>query len=126
MKSIFKYAILVAGALLLVATVAQASAQLAAISYGYPSIYQNAQTTAFSRDIQSAQDLESANVDFGAAATGLALGFPTISETSDQSYYAEHMDYSQTTSTAAFNYPYVSLGGDGGLSMLTALSGFGI
>ena len=127
MRSISKLAILMAATLMLVNTVAPAGAQLASIAYGYPSIFQNGETTAFSRDIVSTTDLESANIDFGAAGlTGLTIGFPTISQTSEQTYYAEHMDYAQTTETAAFNYPYLSVGEDSGLSLLSMLSGYGI
>jgi hypothetical protein len=127
MKSIIKLAIFVAATLMLVNTVALAGAQLASLAYGYPSIFQNGETTTFSKDLVSSTDLESVNIDFGAAGlSGLYAGFPTISQTSEETYYAEHMDYAQTTETAAFNYPYLSVGEDGGLSMLSMLSGFGI
>lgn len=123
MWKIWKSVMLVVVTVILVAAIHPASASLTAMSYGYPTVYQNGATTAFNRDIVSQTDLETANVDFGA--TGVGYAFPTISETSDQTYYAEHTDYSSTTESAGFSYPYVSVGDASGLSMLSALSGLG-
>jgi hypothetical protein len=132
-KSIFKLAIAMAAtAMLLAVFVVPSGAQLTATSFGFPSVFQSGSTTAFSRDLQTAQDLESVNINFGAAGLGgLGCGFPSISQTVDQSYYAEHTDFYHTEEVAAFNYPYASVGcvdgfGLGGLGGLAGLAGLGL
>ena len=120
MKSIVKLAMLMAATAMLLATFAMPSgAQLVSTAFGFPSVFQSGSTTAFSRDLQTAQDLESVNVDFGAAGLGCGLGFPSISQTVDKSYYAEHTDYYNTQSVAAFNYPFATVGA-------ACLPGFGL
>ena len=117
MKSVFKLAILLAATAMLLFAAVPAGAQLAPISYGFLSVFQSGSTTAFSRDLVSAQDLESLAINFAPGACGMA--FPSISQTVDKSYYAEHTDYSHTEEVAAFNYPFVNVGtcglGYGGL-----------
>jgi hypothetical protein len=100
-------------------------AQLTATEFGFPSVFQTGSTTAFSKDLVTAQDLESLNINFGAAGLGCGLGFPSISQTVDKSYYAEHTDFYTTTETSAFNYPYASVGAIGGCG-LPGLAGFGL
>jgi hypothetical protein len=106
---------------MLMATIAIAptNAQLTAVEYGFPSIFQNAISTAFSRDIVSATNFENVNIDFGAAGlAGFGIGgFPSISQVSEQTYFEEHTDYLHTEETTAFNYPYVGVGGLSGLPL---------
>jgi hypothetical protein len=116
--------------MLMAMAIVPAGAQLTSIAYGFPSIFQTGSTTAFSRDLVTAQDLESVNIDFGAAGLyGLGCGgFPSISQTVDQSYYAEHTDFYHTEETAAFNYPFVGLGSACGYGLpgLDGLAGLGL
>jgi hypothetical protein len=122
MKCINKLAILMAATAIVLATFAMsAGAQLTATEFGFPSVFQSGSTTAFTKDLVTAQDLESVNIDFGSAGLGCGLGFPSISQTVDKSYYAEHTDFSHTEETAAFNYPFASVGTVGGCG----LTGFG-
>jgi hypothetical protein len=106
---------------MLLAAIAPAGAQLSPISYGFPSVFQNIVTTAFSKDLVTATNFEDVSINFApalAGACGLGVGFsgfPSISQTSEQTYYAEHTDFTHTEETAAFNYPFVGVGGLGGL-----------
>jgi hypothetical protein len=131
-KSIFKLAIVMAATAIVLATFAMsAGAQLTATEFGFPSVFQSGSTTAFTKDLVTAQDLESVNVDFGAAGLGCGLGFPSISQTVDKSYYAEHTDFYHTEEVAAFNYPYASVGSVGGFGLggfggLAGLAGLGL
>ncbi len=105
---------------MLVAAIAPAGAQLTPVSYGFPSVFQNLVTTAFSKDLVTATNFEDVNINFGPAgvsALGLGFGgFPSISQTSEQTYFAEHTDFTHTEETSAFNCPFVGVGG--GLSGL--------
>ncbi len=110
---------------MLLAAATPAGAQLTSMAYGFPSVFQTGSTTAFSKDLVTAQNLESVNIDFGLAGLGGLGGFggfPSISQTVEQSYYEEHTDFYQTTQTSAFNYPYASVGSVG----LPGLAGFGL
>jgi hypothetical protein len=125
MKSINKLAMLMAAtAIVLAAFAVPSGAQLTSTSFGFPSVFQSASTTAFTKDLVTAQDLESVNINFGAAGLGCGLGFPSISQTVDKSYFAEHTDFSHTEEVAAFNYPFASVGTVGGCG-LPGLGGFG-
>ena len=73
--------LMAATAILLATFAAPSGAQLAATSFGFPSVFQSGTPTAFSRDLVTAQDLESVNIDFGLAGLGCGLGFPSISQT---------------------------------------------
>lgn len=116
---------MVATAMLLATFAVPVGAQLASMAYGFPSVFQTGSTTAFSRDLATAQDLESVNVDFGAA--GIGCGFPTISQTVDKSYYQEHTDFYHTEQTSAFNCPFVDVGAAGGYGCgLPGLGGYGV
>lgn len=110
MDMISKLAILLAATAIVVvaaAGIAPAGAQLVATSFGFPSIFQSGTTTAFTQDLMNAQNLQSVNINFGLG------GFPSISQTSDQSYVASHTDYSHTEEVAAFNYPFATVGAAG-------------
>ena len=98
---------------MLLATVVPAGAQLVPTAFGFPSIFQNSQTTAFTKDIATAQDLESLSIAFSPVAAGCMgiTALPSISQTVDKSYYAEHTDFYHNEQTAAFNYPFVGIGG---------------
>lgn len=112
MKSIYRLAIIMAATALLLATMPPAGAQLVPTAFGFPSVFQNSQTTAFTKDLVTAQDLESLNINFPVTACGIGFGgFPSISQTVDKSYYAEHTDFYHNEQTAAFNYPFVGIGG---------------
>ena len=121
MKNIYKFAILWAAAVLFAAiAIAPAGAQLVPMAYGFPSVFHNAETTAFSHDVQAATDNENVFVSFapavascldGCGVGGLALGLPTIVQTVDKTMYAEHTDYYHSDETDAFNCPYLSVGG---------------
>jgi hypothetical protein len=111
-----------ATAMLLATFAAPSGAQLVSTSFGFPSVFQSGTSTAFSRDLVSAQDLESVNIDFGAAGLGCGLGFPSISQTSEQTYYAEHTDFYHSEEVAAFNYPFATVGA----ACLPGLGGFGL
>ena len=132
MKSINKLAILMAATAIVLATFAVPSgAQLTSTSFGFPSVFQSGSTTAFTKDLVTAQDLESVNINFGAAGLGCGLGFPSISQTVDKSYFAEHTDFYHTEETAAFNYPFASVGSVGGFGLrglggLAGLAGLGL
>lgn len=120
MKTICKTRIVLATALL-IAMVAAASAlpianaQLASVGFGFPSVFHNAETTAFNRDILNVIENEAVNIDFGGACLGgiggFGGGFPSISQVSEKSMYAESTSYYHTEETDAFNYPYVATGG---------------
>jgi hypothetical protein len=112
-----------------VATIAPAAAQLTPFSCGFPSVFQSSDTTAFTKDLVTATDLEDLAINFGpslAGACGVGFGgFPSISQTVEKTYYGEHTDFYHNEEVAAFNYPYASVGGLGGLSGLSGLP-FGI
>jgi len=124
-KSIFKLAMILAATAMLLAAAMPAGAQLASMAYGFPSVFQTGSTTAFSKDLATAQNLESVNINFGATGLGGFGGFPSISQTVDQSYYEEHTDFYHTEETSAFNYPFVGVGGVGGYG-LPGLDGLGL
>jgi hypothetical protein len=124
--------IMAATAIVLATFAMTAGAQLTATEFGFPSVFQSGSTTAFSRDLATAQNLESVNINFGAAGLGgLGCGFPSISQTVDQSYYQEHTDFYHTEEVASFNYPYASVGSVGGFGLggfggLAGLAGLGL
>jgi hypothetical protein len=75
----------------------------------------------------SATDFENVDINFGAAGLaglGCGLGFPSISQTVEKTYYADSMDFYHTEETAAFNYPFVDVGTVGGCG-LPGLAGLG-
>jgi hypothetical protein len=128
-KTICKSVILLATALLIVTAVGlpAANAQLASMAYGFPQVFHNAETTAFNRDILNQISNEAINIDFGAAGLCGLGGFPTISQVSEQSTYAESTNYYHTEETDAIGYPYVATGTAcaGGLPGLGALPYYG-
>ncbi len=129
MKNFYRFAMLMAAiAMLMISVVAPCGAQLVGTTFGFPSVFQSSDVTAFTKDLVAATDNEAVNIDFGA---GLGLGtcglggftgFPSISQVSEQTYYAEHTDFYHSEEVAAFNYPFASVGGCG----LPGLAGMGI
>ncbi|WP_424357328.1 hypothetical protein [Methanocella sp. MCL-LM] len=111
-KTILKIGILLATALLLFTAVGlpAANAQLAATSFGFPQIFHNAEVTAFNRDILSQIENEAVNIDFGAAGLCGLGAFPTISQVSERSSYAESTSFYHSEETDAIGYPYVNVG----------------
>lgn len=120
-----------ATAMLMAAVTTPAGASLTSMTYGMPSVFQTATTTGFSRDLVSATNFENVDINFGAAGlAGLGCGFggfPSISQTVEQTYFEEHTDFFHTEETAAFNYPFLGVGSAcGGLPGLSGLSGYGL
>jgi hypothetical protein len=90
-----------------------ADAQLVGTSFGFPTMIQSGQTTAFNQDIATAFDNEAVNVGFPTATTGacgIGMAFPTVSQTAVQGQTLMHSDFAQTTENAAFSYPMVGVG----------------
>lgn len=128
MKKVLSYGVLFLVALSIVASCA-AGAQLVGTAFGFPTILQNGATTAFNRDTAAATDTEALAIAFptddvaddvtdGAVTdvTGLGLdefAFPTIAQTVDQTQVLTHTDFATTNETAAFAYPFTSVGAAG-------------
>jgi len=127
MTNMKKYGILLVLAVAIAAMIAPAAANLVGTAFGFPTITQTGTTTAFNRDTAAATDNEafalafptsSADLDDITGITGaVALPFPTIAQTADQTQVLTHTDFAQTTENAAFTYPFVTVG--------TAVPGFG-
>jgi len=113
-KTICKNGLLIAAALIVVAAaiglMSVANAQLSPVSFGLPSVFHNAETTAFNRDVLNQFDNEAATVNFGSGPCGFS-SFPTITQTSSKGSFAESTNFYHTEETDAFNYPFVSTGG---------------
>jgi hypothetical protein len=91
-----------------------ASANLTPISWGFPVLVQNGSLTALETSMQSASDLESANIAFPTA--GLCDGifgsaFPSIAQNSLQNALATNLLFGQQTQSSYFAYPFLSIGG---------------
>jgi len=108
LKKAVTYGVLFLLALAFVAT-CTAGAQLAATSFGFPTIVQTGETTAFNQDTAVATDNEAFSLAFPAG----GFGFPTISQTVVQTQALTHTDFAQTSETAAFAYPFVGVGAAG-------------
>ena len=111
-RNIVKYGIVLLLAFAIVGTYV-AGAQLVSTAFGFPSILQTGTTTAFSRDTAAATDNQAVNVAFPTTTTGIggmALAFPTIEQTSDQTQTLTHCDFAQNTQTAAMQEPFVGIG----------------
>ncbi|HMK47516.1 MAG TPA: hypothetical protein VK436_12895 [Methanocella sp.] len=114
-KTICKNGLLIAAALIVIAAaiwpaMTIASAQLSPVGFGFPSVFHNAETTAFNRDILNQFDNEAATVNFGSGPCGFSA-FPTITQTSSKGTFAESTNFYHTEETDAFNCPFVSTGG---------------
>lgn len=111
-KTIFKLGILLATALLFFAAAGlpAANAQLASMSYGFPNVFHNAEVTSFNKDIFNQIENEAINIDFGAAGLYGLGAFPTISQVSERSTYAESTSFYHSEETDAIGYPYVNVG----------------
>lgn len=96
-------------AIAITAIITPASSQLVATQFGFPSIFQNSEATAFTRDTFYATNFEDVSINFGA----IPFGFPSISQTSIQTVSATHTDFSHTEETAAFAYPFAGVGAAG-------------
>lgn len=112
MSNLTKIAILLAATAMLAAMVLPAGAQLVPIQYSFPSIFQNKDVTAFSKDILAATDNENLAISFAPSIGGLVASFPSIVQTVDKSTYAEHTDFYQSHETSAFNSPYLGVGAE--------------
>ncbi|CAJ35291.1 hypothetical protein LRC317 [Methanocella arvoryzae MRE50] len=112
MKTVYKLGILLATALLAISALGlpAAHAQLTATSFGFPQIFHNAEVTSFNRDILSQIENEAINIDFGAAGLYGLGAFPTISQVSERSMYAESTSFYHSEETDAIGYPYVNVG----------------
>jgi hypothetical protein len=117
MNYVSKYAILLAAVAVLAAVIVPAAgaAQLTPFSYGFPSVYHNAEVTAFTKDILACEEFEDAFVSFsggcgGCGVGGFGIGFPTIVQSSQRSMFASHTDFYHSEETDAFNCPWVGVG----------------
>ena len=119
MSKVITYGILFVLAL---AVVGMSTASLVGTAFGFPTILQTGQTTAFNRDTAAATDTEALAISFGGpgisevipgtpAVGSFTLGLPTIVQTVAQTQVLTHCDYATTTETAAFSYPFVGVGG---------------
>ena len=108
MNKAVTYGVLFLLALTMVATYT-AGAQLVGTSFGFPTILQTGETTAFNKDTALATDDEAFSLAFPAG----GFGFPTISQTVSQTQALTHTDFAQTSETAAFAYPFVGVGAAG-------------
>ncbi|AFD00124.1 hypothetical protein Mtc_1370 [Methanocella conradii HZ254] len=103
---------LISLALLATVFIPTASASLAPISYGFPTMIQSGTTTAFNRDFGTAWDLESVNFSpfsgFGRPSFGFGSIFsPVVSQSAVQGQLTTQCEFAQSTQFTAFSYPMV-------------------
>ena len=127
MSNVMKYGTLLVLAVAIAAMIAPAAANLAGTAFGFPTIVQNGQTTAFNRDTAAATDNEAVAIAFPTTNTdidlpgmdsigsvgGFGVSFPTIVQTAEQSQVLTHCDFATTTENAAFAYPFTTVGACG-------------
>lgn len=93
--------------ILALACIPVASAALSPLSFGFPTMKQFAQSTAFNKGFANAFDFETADVSpFGS----LGCPFPTIGQSSVQGQVVNQCEFSQNTVFSAFSYPAVDTG----------------
>ncbi len=102
LRSRWPFVLLILSALVLVPA---ASATLSPMSFGFPTMTNQVQSTAFNQDVGHAFDLESANFQpFGSAGTG----FPTLSQSSIQGQTIGQINFAQNTVLSSYSYPAIS------------------
>jgi len=91
-----------------------ASASLVPISWGFPVLIQNGSLTALQSSMQSASDIESADIAFPTAGLGGGIfgsAFPSIAQNSLQKALATNLLFGQQKQSTIFAYPFLSIGG---------------
>lgn len=105
-------------AISLILAVPVAGASFPSTSFGFPTMFQSRNTTAFNQAIGNSWDLES--LDFSPFGTG-TFGFPVVSQSGVRGQSIEATEFAQTTTISAFSYPAITTG----LSGFGSFDGFG-
>lgn len=83
-----------------------AGAQFAPGEFGFPNIFHHAEATAFNRDYAASSSSQNAQVSFSPWG-----GFPSITQTSANSYVASHTDFTHSEDTTVISFPFYGFGG---------------
>jgi hypothetical protein len=103
-RSRWPFALLI---LLALVFIPAANATLMPLSFGFPTMTNSVQNTAFNQNFGKAFDIESANFQPWGSSD---CGFPTLGQSSIQGQTIGQINFAQSTVVSAYSYPAVSTG----------------